>query len=293
MRSYLFVPGDQPKKLEKAMASGADALLIDLEDSVALSQKAKARQIATAFLKDATSTGPRPRLIVRVNAIPTGLIDDDLDAVMAAGPDAILLPKAEGGKSVTHLDAKLTMLEAIHDIADGATKIIALGTETATAIFAAGTYRGSSPRLTALTWGAEDLSADLGAEQNRDAQGHLLDPYRLARSICLMAAAAAQVPAVDTVYVDFRNEAGFHADTEAGRRDGFTGRMAIHPAQVPVINEVFTPSADAIAQARRLIAAFAEAKDAGAIAIDGVMYDQPHLVRAGRLLAQAKAAGLV
>lgn len=292
MRSYLFAPGDQPRKLDKAMRSGADAVLIDLEDSISTERKAQARRVAADFLKEAVTAAERPRLFVRVNGHETGLIDDDLDAVMAGRPDGILLPKAEGGASVTHLDAKLAVREARHGIADGTTKIMALATETAAAMFLGGSYRGSSARLFALTWGAEDLSAELGAEANRDAQGHFLDPYRLARSICLTAAAAAGVQAVDTVYVDYRNEAGFRRETEDGRRDGFTGRMAIHPAQVPVINEVFTPTAAAIDHARRVIAAFAASEGAGTVGIDGLMYDRPHLVRARQVMARAKAAGL-
>jgi citrate lyase subunit beta/citryl-CoA lyase len=291
MRSYLFVPGDQPKKLEKAMTSGADALLIDLEDSISTERKAEARQIAAGFLKEAVAVASRPRLFVRANGHETGLIDDDLDVVMTAKPEGILLPKANSGACVTHLDAKLTAREAIHGIADGATKIMVLATETAAAMFAAGTYKGSSPRLIGLTWGAEDLSAEIGAEANRDKDGHFLDPYRLARSICLTAAANAGVQAVDTVYVDYKNEAGFRRETEDGRRDGFSGRMAIHPAQVAIINEVFTPAQAAIDHARRVIAAFAAA-GAGTVGIDGLMYDRPHLVRAQQVMARAKAAGL-
>jgi citrate lyase subunit beta/citryl-CoA lyase len=293
MRSYLFSPGDQPKKLEKAMTSGADAVLIDLEDSISTERKAEARQIATDFLKEVHATPNRPRLFVRVNGHQTGLIDDDVASVMAGKPDGILLPKAESGACVTLLDAKLTAREAIHGITDGATKIMVLATETAAAMFSAGTYKGSSPRLIGLTWGAEDLSAEIGAEANRDKDGHFLDPYRLARSICLTAAANAGVQAVDTVYVDYKNEAGFRRETEAGRRDGFTGRMAIHPAQVPIINEVFTPTEAAIAHARRVIAAFAAAGGAGTVGLDGLMYDRPHLVRAQQVMARAKAAGLI
>lgn len=293
MRSYLFSPGDQPKKLEKAMQSGADALLIDLEDSISTQRKAEARQIAADFLKEAVTVANRPRLFVRVNGHETGLIDADLDAVMTGKPDGILLPKAEGGVSVMHLDAKLAVREAINDIGDGATKIMALATETAAAMFVGGTYKGSSARLIGLTWGAEDLSAEIGAEANRDRDGHFLDPYRLARSICLTAAAAAGVQAVDTVYVDYRNEAGFRRETEEGRRDGFTGRLAIHPAQVPIINEVFTPTKAAIEHALRVIAAFAAAGGAGTVGIDGLMYDRPHLVRAQQVTARARAAGLL
>jgi citrate lyase subunit beta/citryl-CoA lyase len=287
MRSFLFVPADGGKKLDKAMASGADALIVDLEDSIAPERKADARKLAAAFLAETIGQPARPRLIVRVNSIATGLIDDDLDAVIPARPDAILLPKAEGGAAVTHADAKISTREAIAGLDDGAVKIIALATETAQALFLAGTYRGSSARLTGLTWGAEDLSAELGAEANRDANGNFLDPYRLARVLCLAGAANAQVPAIDTVYVDFRNDAGLRRECEEARRDGFSAKMAIHPAQVAIINDVFTPKPAAIARARAIVAAFAAAPGAGAIGIGGVMYDRPHLARAKRLLAQA------
>ncbi|HKY87890.1 MAG TPA: CoA ester lyase, partial [Pseudorhodoplanes sp.] len=229
MRSLLFVPGDSPKKLDKGLTSGADALIVDLEDSISAANKEAARHTALAFLKEARAAKGRPRLLVRVNAIETGLIDGDLDAVMAAAPDAIMLPKAEGGASVTHLDAKLAVREAENGLPDNATAIVALATETATAMFLVGTFRNASTRLTGLTWGAEDLSADLGAQANRDADGQFLDPYRLARSLCLAGAASAGVQAIDTVYVDFKNDAGLRRETEDARRDGFTAKMAIHP----------------------------------------------------------------
>ncbi len=291
MRSLLFVPGDSAKKLDRGMTSGADALIVDLEDSVAAANKTAARDVALGFLKAARTAPSRPRLMVRVNALETGLTDADLDAVLAGAPDAIMLPKAEGGVSVVHLDAKLTAREAMHGLPDGATAIVALATETAASMFVAGTYRGASPRLAGLTWGAEDLSADLGAEANRDADGNFLDPYRLARCLCLAGAAAAGVPAIDTVYVDFRNEAGLRHEAQDARRDGFTAKLAIHPAQVAVINAVFTPTAEAVAQAKRVVEAFERSADEGVVAIDGVMFDRPHLVRARTLLARAKAAG--
>ncbi len=288
MRSLLFVPADSPRKLDKGMASGADALIVDLEDSIALDGKARARQSAAAFLKEAGAAASRPYLVVRVNSLQTGLTDADLDAVIAAKPDAIMLPKAEGGASVIHADAKLAVREAQGELADGHVKIIALATETATALFLAGTYRGASTRLSALTWGAEDLSADLGAETNRDAQGRFLDPYRLARALCLAGAAAAEVPALDTVHVDFRDSHGLHRECEEARRDGFAGKMAIHPAQVAIINEVFTPTPEALAHAQAIVDAFAASPDAGVVGIGGVMFDRPHLERAKRLLARAK-----
>jgi citrate lyase subunit beta/citryl-CoA lyase len=287
MRSLLFVPADGGSKLDKAFASGADAIIVDLEDSIARDRKDAARANAAAFLKNAVTQAKRPRLLVRVNSIATGLIDADLDAIVAARPDAIMLPKAEGGASVIHADAKLAVREAIAGIDDGHIKILAQAIETAAGVFLAGTFHGAGARLIGMTWGPEDLSAELGAEANRDAGGRLTEPYRLARALCLFGAATAETAAIETVYVDFRNLDGLRRDTEDARRDGFSGRLAIHPAQVPVINEVFTPTAEALAKARAVVAAFQAASGAGAIAIDGVMYDRPHLVRAQRLLANA------
>jgi citrate lyase subunit beta/citryl-CoA lyase len=294
MRSLLFVPADSERKLARGLESGADALILDLEDSVAADAKAGARETALAFLKaHKERTVPLgTRLIVRVNALDTGLTDADLDVVVAGAPDAVMLPKAEGGPSVTHLDAKLTAREAIHGLPDGAIQIIPIATETASALFLGGSYRGASPRLAGLTWGAEDLSVELGSETNRDPQGRFTTPYMFARNVCLAAAGAARVQAIDTVYVDFRNAEGLRAEAEEARRDGFTAKMAIHPAQVAVINEVFTPSPERIAQARKVIAAFDAAPGAGVVAIDGVMFDQPHLAKARQVLARAKAAGL-
>jgi citrate lyase subunit beta/citryl-CoA lyase len=287
MRSLLFVPADGGSKLDKAMASGADGVIVDLEDSIALERKAAARKSAADFLKDACKAANRPRIIVRVNAIETGLIDEDLAAVVETQPDAILLPKAQGGASVIHADAKIAVREAIAGLAEGSIKIVAIATETAAALFLAGTYGGASQRLVALTWGAEDLSAELHAEANRDSDGSFLDPYRLARALCLAGAAAAAVPALDTVTPDFRNTALLRREAQEARRDGFSGKIAIHPAQVPIINEVFTPAADAIAKARAIIAAFEANPGRGAVAVDGVMYDRPHLTRARHLLDQA------
>jgi citrate lyase subunit beta/citryl-CoA lyase len=289
MRSLLFVPADSAKKLDKALTSGADGLILDLEDSVAPDRKAQGRASARAFLEAAAGVPNRPLLIVRVNGLATGLIDDDLAAVVAgarAHPDGIMLPKAEGGASVTHLDAKLTAREAVHGIPDGSVRIFAIATETAASLFRAGTYAGASERLFALTWGAEDLSADLGAEANRDAEGRFLDPYRLARALCLAGAAAAAVQALDTVFVDFRKENGLEREAKEARRDGFTGKLAIHPAQVPIINAVFTPTPQAVAEAKAIVEAFAAQPGLGVVGIGGVMYDQPHLARAKRLLAR-------
>jgi len=286
MRSFLFVPADGGAKLDKALASGADAVILDLEDSITPERKGAAREACLSFL---TRVGPqinRPRLLVRINGLETGMTDADLDVIVAGKPDAIVFPKAEGAASVIHLDAKLTAREAIAGAPEGQIKILAQAVESAGGLFAAGTFRNASARLIGLTWGPEDLSAELGAEANRDQQGELTEPYRLARSVCLYAAAAAKLPAIETVYVDFRNSDGLRRDTEFARRDGFTGRLAIHPAQVPIINEVFLPTPAQIANAKAVIAAFAAQPQAGAVGIDGKMYDRPHLARAQALLAR-------
>jgi citrate lyase subunit beta/citryl-CoA lyase len=292
MRSLLFVPADSAKKLDKAMGAGADAVIVDLEDSIAPSGKEAARQSALAFLKETTSASARPRLFVRVNGLQTGLTDADLDAIVPGRPDAILLPKAEGGAAVVHADAKLAAREAIAGLPDGHVKIVAMSVETAAGLFLAGTFRQASSRLVGLTWGAEDLAAEIGAETNRDAQGHYTHLYQLARALCLAGAAAAELPAIDTVYTDFRNDAGLRATAEEARRDGFTAKLAIHPGQIAIINEVFTPSAAAIARATAIIDAFAAKPGAGTIGVDGVMLDRPHLARAQQLLTRAKAMGL-
>lgn len=288
MRSLLFVPGDSPKKQQKGLESGADALILDLEDSVALDAKPQAREITRAFL-DATRPLPaRPLLIVRINGLATGMSDADLDAVMPGAPDAIMLPKSEGGADVGHLAAKIAVREAESDLPDGTTRIVPITTENAKGIFGLGSYSRSSHRLMALTWGAEDLSADLGAETNRLEDGSYADPYRLARSLTLFGATAAQVEAIDTVFTNFRDEAAFRAECLAARRDGFTGKMAIHPAQVAPINEIFSPSPAALAKAEQIVALFAANPGAGVIGLDGEMLDRPHLVRAQRLLARAQ-----
>lgn len=283
MRSLLFVPGDDPAKIEKALACGADALLLDLEDSVAASAKAAAREVVAAALRR-----PRqgPRLYVRVNALDTGLTDDDLDGVMAGAPDGIMLPKTVGGTSVAHLGAKIAVREAEFDLADGATAILAIATESARGVHAAPTLAGSSHRLRGIAWGAEDLSADLGAEAARDEAGQYTDAFRHARTVTLLAAAAAAVDAIDTVYTAFRDLDGLAAECRAARRDGFVAKMAIHPAQVPVINETFTPPPETVARARAIVEAFAGNPDLGVVGIDGEMVDRPHLRRAERVLAR-------
>jgi citrate lyase subunit beta / citryl-CoA lyase len=288
MRSLLFVPGDDEKKLTKALGSGADALLIDLEDSVAISRKDEARQITQNFIAVARQTHSSPKLYVRVNAHTTGLTSKDLDAVVSAMPDGIMLPKSQSGDDVALLSAKIAVREAESNLKDGAISIIAIATETARSLFHMGTYAGVSQRLTGLTWGGEDLSADLGAETNRLTDGSYTDPYRLARALCLFAAAAAEAAPIDSVYTNFRDMDGLKAEAEAARRDGFTAKMAIHPAQVAIINAVFTPTEAAIARANRIIDLFADNPDAGVVGLDGEMLDRPHIRRAERILAAAK-----
>ncbi|WP_265518492.1 HpcH/HpaI aldolase/citrate lyase family protein [Nitratireductor luteus] len=292
MRSLLFVPGDSKKKMEKALTSGADTLILDLEDSVAPSRKEEARRLTRDFL-DAQSSATGPALYVRVNALDTGLAEADLAAIMPGKPAGIMLPKSESGEDVARLAVKLRVNEAENGIDDGATAILPIITETARAVLAAATYRGATSRLSGLTWGAEDLSADIGARLTRGPDGRYTEVFRLARSLTLLAANAAGVAAIDTVFPDFRSEGAFRADCLAAERDGFTGRMAIHPAQVPIINETFTPAPEAVAQSQRIVEAFAGSGETGVIAIDGQMIDRPHVRRAERILARARLAGII
>ena len=288
MRSLLFVPADGGSKLDKAMASGADGVIIDLEDSIVAESKESARKLALDFLKSAQSRKDRPQLLVRINGLDTGMTDADLDAVVPGKPDAVLLPKAEGGATVIHLDAKLTVREALAGLPEGEIKILAQTVESPAGLFSAGSYRNCSGRLIGMTWGPEDLSAELGAEVNREIDGTLTEPYRIARAMCLFGAAAAKVSAIETIYVNFRDTDVLRKDTELARRDGFTGRLAIHPAQVPVINEVFTPSTAQIEKAKAIVAAFEAKPGAGTVGMDGKMYDRPHLARAQALLQRVK-----
>lgn len=285
MRSLLFVPGDSERKLAKGLASGADVLILDLEDSVSLDNKAAAREITASFLSGERSG---PLLYVRVNDLSTGLTDDDLAAVMKGAPDGIMLPKSNGADDVARLAVRLRVEEAQNGLEDGVTRILPIITETPLGILNAASYARGEPRLSGLTWGAEDLSAEIGASETRDSTGAYTDVFRHARVTTLLAASAADVAPIDTVFPNFRDEAAFERDSREGARDGFTGRMAIHPAQVPIINEIFTPSPDAIAHAQAVVDAFAAAGNPGVIGIDGKMFDRPHLKRAERLLARAK-----
>ena len=290
MRSLLFVPGDSARKLEKALTSGADVLLVDLEDSVALTAKEEARRVTAEFLAQARDMVERPGLFVRINGLTTGMTDTDLNAIMSSAPDGIVLPKTVGGRDVSHLGAKLAVREAEFGLPDGATRVIAIATENAAGVFALGTFAGASHRLVGLAWGGEDLSADIGAETNRREDGAYAEPYRLARALTLLGATAAEVDAIDSVYTNFRDMEGLAAECREARRDGFAAKMAIHPAQVPVINEAFTPSEEALARARAVIEAFAANPGAGVVGVDGEMLDRPHLKRAERLLWRAEVS---
>lgn len=293
MRSYLFVPGDSERKLEKSPTSGADCLLIDLEDSVAPSQKGVARVMAAEFTASQMAReSERPHVIIRVNPLSSGQTDEDLAAVMKSRPDGILLPKSESGADVQRLSVMMAVHEAESGIREGDTDIHALVTETALGTLNAGTYVNASPRLQSLSWGAEDLSADLGVETNRDETGGYTALFGHARTMTVFGAASAGVDAVDTVFVDFRDQDGLEAECRAAVRDGFTGKMAIHPGQVAPINRIFTPSEPAVDHAKKVIELFENAgENAGVLSLDGKMLDQPHLKLARRILERAKSAG--
>jgi citrate lyase subunit beta / citryl-CoA lyase len=279
-RSFLFVPADSERKLAKGLDSGADALILDLEDSVAAANRPTARKLAREFLD---AHGPdRVGRWVRVNPLASGLALDDLVATVGGRPDGILLPKCVPD-DVRTLDHYLAALETAAGAPLGAIRIIAIATETPEAVFALGNDRGASARLEGITWGAEDLAACLGAN-NRTIDGAYDGPYQLARSLCLLAAGAAGVSAIDTIYTDFRDPVGLAAECGAAKRSGFTAKMAIHPAQLAAINDAFSTSAEERRWAERVIAAFAAQPDSGTLALDGKMIDKPHLVLARRLL---------
>lgn len=287
MRSWLFAPGDSDKKLAKAIASDADIALLDLEDSVAPENKPAARTQVAQVLGAADD---HARLWVRINPLTTPDAIADLAAIMPAAPGGIFLPKAEGAADITRLHHYLTAFEAAHGIGQGATRIAALVTETAAAMFRTGEYAGDYPgreRLAALSWGAEDLSSALGAREQRGADGEYAHTYEMARSLCLIGAAAAGVAAIETVQPEFRDLAALETRARRVRAAGFAGMLAIHPAQVAPINTAFTPSAEELAHARAIVQAFADHPGAGTVGLNGAMLDRPHLMLAQRLLAEA------
>ncbi|MDX3900372.1 MAG: CoA ester lyase [Sphingobium sp.] len=277
LRSLLFVPGDRPERMEKALGTGADALILDLEDSVAPDRRPQARGDIAAFLAGADR---RARLLVRVNPLDSGDIEDDLDLVATARPDAIVVPKAEGAATIDALARKL---------ADrgGDLPMLPIATETPAAIFELGSYASVASRLIGLTWGAEDLPSAVGATSAREEDGRYTPPYEIVRALTLFGAHAAGIAAIETVFPAFRDLDGLRHYLARAVRDGFTGMMAIHPSQVAIINDAFTPTEEAIAHARAVVEAFAANPGVGALQLDGKMIDAPHLKQAERLLLRA------
>jgi citrate lyase subunit beta/citryl-CoA lyase len=274
LRSLLFVPGDRPERMAKALESGADALILDLEDAVALARKPMARAAVAAFLATAAR---RAALFVRINALDSGLVEADLATVMPAMPDALVLPKAEGVESVRRLLAQLAR----------PVPVLPIATETPAAVFTLGTYRAVAEHLVGLTWGAEDLPAAIGARTSREPDGRYTSPYEVVRTLALFGAHAAQVPAIETVYPSFRDLDALASYASRAARDGFTGMLAIHPAQVSILNHAFTPGNELVAEARAVIAAFAASPGAGVVERDGKMLDAPHLRHAHSVLHRA------
>jgi citrate lyase subunit beta/citryl-CoA lyase len=279
LRSLLFVPGDKPDMMKKALGAGADALILDLEDSVAAPAKADGRRAVADFL----AANQTQSLWVRVNPLDSPECERDLAAIIPNRPDGIVLPKAEGGHSVTELARRLT------ERGNVTAMILAIATETPAAMFGLGSYSGVK-RLAGLSWGAEDLSSALGASSAREDDGEYTAPYEVARALCLFGAGAAGVAAIDTVYPALKDLDGLAAYAARARRDGFSGMLAIHPNQVEVINAAFTPSGDEVARARAIVAAFEANPGAGVLSVDGRMVDRPHLVQAQRILAAAGGA---
>ena len=287
MRSLLFIPGNDARKLEKGLRSGADALILDLEDSVPLGEKAGARQVCTDFLAQHRNALP---LFVRVNALSTGLLLDDLAAVVRAQPYGVMLPKCTGGDDVALVGAYLAALEARESLAAGSIRILPIVTEVAAGLFDMGSYgRRAEPRLCGMLWGAEDLATDIGASANRDG-GRYTQPFQLARTLSLFAAAAAGVPAIDAVFTDFRDLDALRTEAREAAQCGFSGKAAIHPAQIDPINAAFAPDEAALNAAQAIVAAFAREPTAGALSIGGRMHDRPHLRAAQRLIARGPSA---
>jgi len=279
IRSFLFVPGDSERKIEKSRESAADAIILDLEDAVLESARAGARELCAATLAE------RDNIWVRINPLDSEDADLDLEAVMPSSPDGIVLPKPESAADAVELAARLDELEEQHGLEVGSTKILPLCTERPEALFSLGGYVGATARLYGLSWGAEDLAAAVGATTNKDENGEWLPPYEMARSMCLFAAASAGVAAIDTIFAEFRDLEGLKQAANHARRDGFSGMLAIHPAQVEIINASFTPTANELAHAEEILSLFADNPDAGALSLDGKMIDRPHVVQAERIVA--------
>jgi citrate lyase subunit beta/citryl-CoA lyase len=287
MRSMLFVPGDRPERFEKAAESGADAVICDLEDAVQPANRPMARRAVAEHLRKAGRSTP---VWVRVNPIDSDDVLPDLCAVVPAKPHGVILPKARSGADLERLDHWLEVLETEHQLPRDSIKVVALVTETAQALLNAASFARPPSRVTGYTWGAEDLAADLGVASNRTAEGEFEHAFRLARAQCLLMAATAGVAAIDTIDIEFRDVAAVERRARVSRRDGFVGKLAIHPAQVAPIHAAFSPSVDEIEWARRVIEALSSAPGQGAVALDGRMIDRPHLKQAERILETAGQA---
>jgi citrate lyase subunit beta / citryl-CoA lyase len=285
LRSLLFVPADSEKKLAKARGSAADALILDLEDSVAAETRPKARELAREFLKYRHEQS----IWVRINPLGSDDFIRDVEALVASGPAGFVIPKADGPHTLNVIDAHILTRESLAELPAGGIKLLPVATETPAAVLSLGDYRSPPPRLAALTWGAEDLAAELGAAGNRDEHGEFLLTFKIVRTLCLMAAKAAGVDAIETLHANFRDAAGLERAARAAQREGFSGMLAIHPDQVETINEAFTPSQADIDHAQKVVAAFESG--AGVVSLDGRMLDQPHLKQAKHILALAERLG--
>lgn len=280
MRSWLFAPGDSERKMQKAISSYADIVLLDLEDSVAPNQKNRARYLVSEFL---SKLEDRARTWVRINPLGSDDCDADLKAIMAFAPGGIFLPKAEGRADIEELDGKLTKLELENSIQQGSTLVAALVTETAKAMFNCGDYQ-NSPRLIAMSWGAEDLASVLGARLQQNPDGSYMPTFELARSLCLLGAVAANVVPVETVMPDFKDLETLKKRAEMVRSQGYRGMLAIHPGQIDIINQAFSPTAEEVSYAREVVRAFAENPGSGTVGLNGQMLDRPHLLLAQKVL---------
>lgn len=286
VRSLLFVPADSDRKMAKGADSGADALILDLEDAVAPSRTHIARDMALAYLRSRAERG-RQQLWVRINPLDTEAALLDL-AVAGGAPDGIVLPKVRSAADVVRLSHYLDALEIREGVAPGSIRIMPVATETPPSLFTLGSYEGCTPRLAGITWGAEDIAAAVGASTNRRPDGDYDSLYQLACTLCLAAACAASVQPIDTIWADFKDEAGLRGDAQRARQRGFTGKIAIHPAQVATINDAFTPGADELAHAQRVVDIFNSSPGLGTVALDGKMLDMPHLKQAQRILQLAQ-----
>ena len=289
LRSMLFIPADSERKLAKGDATGADALILDLEDAVAPTRTHIAREMALAYLRSRRQDGGRGKqqLWIRINPLSTPAALLDL-VVVAGAPDGIILPKVDSSVDIVQLSHYLDALEVREGVAQGSIRIMPVATETARSLFTLGTYDGCSARLAGLTWGAEDIAAALGASTNRRPDGEYDSVYQLARALCLSGAVAAGVQPIDTIWADFSDEAGLVRDCAAARQRGFTGKIAIHPNQVAAINAAFCPSAEELAWSKKVVDLFEANPGMGTVGLEGKMLDMPHLKQARRVLELAQ-----